>query len=91
MKRIRGFDDGREIRAFKTPAFPLVGCPCQAGDNARRAAFQIDTKVVTAFELWPELDARQRVLWPSTIQLSLEYFNSLRQHAVPLNEAGLPL
>jgi hypothetical protein len=28
-------------------------------------------------------------LWPSTIQLSLDYFTSLQEHAVPLNEADL--
>jgi hypothetical protein len=52
-------------------------------------AEQIDTKVVTGFELWPELDARQRILWPATIKLSLDYFKSLLEHAVPLNEADL--
>jgi hypothetical protein len=44
---------------------------------------------VTGFELWPELDERQRVLWPSRIRLSLDYFVSLQRHAVPLNEADL--
>lgn len=29
------------------------------------------------------------MLWPSTIQLSLDYFVSLQEHAVPLNEADL--
>jgi len=29
------------------------------------------------------------VLWPSTIQLSLDYFASLQEHAVPLHEADL--
>jgi hypothetical protein len=49
----------------------------------------VNSQVVTAFELWPELDERQRVLWPSTIQLSRDYFDSLQEHAVPLNEADL--
>jgi Plasmid encoded RepA protein len=52
-------------------------------------AFQVNSQVVTAFELWPELDERQRVLWPSTIRLSQDYFTSLQEHAVPLNEADL--
>ena len=55
----------------------------------RGASISDHTQVVTAFELWPELDDRQRVLWPSRIQLSGDYFNSLREHAVPLNEADL--
>ena len=89
VKRIRGFDGGREIRFFKDQLSRLSVALVRLATTRGDRAFQIDTKVVTAFELWPELDDRQRVLWPSTIQLSLEYFNSLRQHAVPLNEADL--
>ena len=89
VKRIRRFDGGREIRAFKDQLSRLSAALVRLATTRGGRAFQIDTKVVTAFELWPELDERQRVLWPSTIQLSLEYFNSLREHAVPLNEADL--
>jgi hypothetical protein len=52
-------------------------------------AFQIDTKIVTAFDLWFPKDERQRVLWPSTVRLSEEYFQSLSQHAVPLDERAV--
>ena len=89
VKRIRGFQHGREIRAFKDQLSRLSVALVRLATTRGDRAFQIDTKVVTAFQLWPELDARQRVLWPSTIQLSLEYFNSLQEHAVPLNEADL--
>jgi len=89
VKRIRGFQHGREIRSFKDQLSRLSVALVRLATTRGSRAFQIDTKVVTAFELWPELDARQRVLWPSTIQLSLEYFNSLQEHAVPLNEADL--
>jgi hypothetical protein len=89
VKRIRGFDGGREIRFFKDQltrlSAALIRLAYARGDHTH----QIDTKVVTAFDLWLEKDERQRVLWPSTIQLSLDYFNSLREHAVPLNEADL--
>ena len=89
VKRIRGFDGGREIRFFKDQltrlSAALIRLAYARGDHVH----QIDTKVVTAFDLWLHKDERQRVLWPSTIQLSLEYFNSLRDHAVPLNEADL--
>ena len=45
--------------------------------------------VVTAFELWAYNDDRQRVLWPSTIRLNSDYFESLQNHAVPLDERAL--
>ena len=89
VKRIRGFQHGREIRAFKDQLSRLSAAIVRLGTVRNGHAQQITTPVVVAFELWPELDARQRVLWPSTIQLSLEYFNSLQDHAVPLNEADL--
>ena len=89
VKRIRGFQHGREIRAFKDQLSRLSVAVVRLATTRGTRAFQINTQVVTAFELWPELDERQRVLWPSTIQLSLEYFNSLQEHAVPLNEADL--
>ena len=89
VKRIRGFDGGREIRAFKNQLSRLSVALVRLATTRGDRAFQVDAKVVTAFELWPELDERQRVLWPTTIQLSLDYFNSLQEHAVPLNEADL--
>jgi Plasmid encoded RepA protein len=89
VKRIRGFQHGREIRAFKDQLSRLSAATVRLANFQGKRVFQINSQVVTAFELWPELDARQRVLWPSTIQLSLEYYNSLQQHAVPLNEADL--
>ena len=89
VKRIRGFDGGREIRAFKDQLSRLSVAVVRLATTRGDRAFQVNAQVVDAFELWPELDERQRVLWPSTIQLSLPYFNSLREHAVPLNEADL--
>jgi hypothetical protein len=47
------------------------------------------TKVITAFDLWFPKDERQRVLWPSTIRLSADYFDSLQAHAVPLLEKSV--
>ena len=89
VKRIRGFDGGREIRMFKDQLSRLSVAVVRLAMTRGDRAFQVNAQVVTAFELWPELDARQRVLWPSTIRLSLDYFTSLQEHAVPLNEADL--
>src|SRR6266849_2447373 len=89
VKRIRGFDGGREIRMFKDQltrlSNALIRLAMVRGDHVT----QINTHVVTGFELWLPKDDRQRVLWPSTVHLSSEYFESLKKHAVPLNEADL--
>jgi len=89
VKRIRRFDGGREIRMFKDQLSRLSVAVVRLATTRDDRAFQVNAQVVDAFELWPELDERQRVLWPATIQLSLPYFNSLLEHAVPLNEADL--
>jgi Plasmid encoded RepA protein len=89
VKRIRGFGTGREIRSFKEQLSRLAASTVSVALFRENSAQQIDTKLITAFELWLEKDERQRVLWPSTIQLSLDYFSSLQQHAVPLNETDL--
>lgn len=51
----------------------------------------IQTKfdIIKAFDLWFPKDERQKVLWTSTIQLSGDYFKSLVEHAVPLDERAL--
>ena len=47
---------------------------------------QIDTQLMSKFEIWFPKDDRQRVLWPSVAVLSADYFELLLAHAVPLNE-----
>lgn len=89
VKRIRHFQHGREIRAFKDQLSRLSVALVRLATTYEGQGFQIDTKVVTGFALWPQLDERQRVLWPSVIRLSDEYFRSLQDHAVPINEEDL--
>jgi hypothetical protein len=90
VKRIRGFNGGREIRFFKDQLTRLAAANIRlALFRSEREAEQIEAKVITKFDLWLEKDERQRVLWPSTIRLSLDYFESLLLHAVPLNERDL--
>jgi Plasmid encoded RepA protein len=89
VKRIRGFQHGREIRAFKDQLTRLSASNVRLALFREKHAQQIETRVITAFDLWPEPEDRQRVLWPSVIHLSHDYFESLQKHAVPLNEADL--
>ena len=89
VKRIRGFDGGREIRMFKDQLSRLSVATVRLATTSGPRSLQVNSQVVTGFELWPENDARQRVLWPSVIELSRDYFESLQTHAVPLYEADL--
>jgi hypothetical protein len=90
VHRIRGFGPGgREIRMFKDQLGRLSASLVRLALTRDGCSFQINTQIVTAFDLWFPKDRRQRVLWPSTVQLSADYFQSLQRHAVPLDERAV--
>jgi hypothetical protein len=90
VKRIRRFDSGREIRAFKDQLSRLSAARISlALPHSDTRASQLNTNIIEGFEVWFQKDERQRVLWPTTIQFSERYYNSLQEHAVPLNEHDL--
>jgi len=89
-KSLLGYDpNGHEIRLLKEQLARLAGAMVRLGVVREGRAFQIDTKVVTAFDLWFPKDYRRRILWPSTVRLSLDYYDSLQRHAVPLDERAI--
>jgi hypothetical protein len=89
VKRIRGFDGGREIRFFKDQLTRISNGTFRFATDFADGPVQTNAHIITNFQLWPEKDQRQRVLWPTEICFSAEYFDSLQLHAVPLNEADL--
>ena len=90
VKRVQGRDPtGPNIRAFKDHLGRLAASIIRMAVSKDGRAVQVDSKIVTAFDLWFTKNEQQRVLWPSTIRLSEDYFNSLQRHAVPLDERAL--
>jgi Plasmid encoded RepA protein len=89
-KNILGYaPNGNQIRWMKDQLSRLSASLIRLAVTKGEQAFQVDTKIVTAFDLWFPKDDRQRVLWSSTVRLSEEYFQSLTQHAVPLDERAV--
>ncbi|MBV9747675.1 MAG: hypothetical protein JO157_02560 [Acetobacteraceae bacterium] len=89
VKRLGLDTGGRTIRAIKNQVGALSGALIRMSFDGAEKSYQFDTKVVSGFDLWFPKDEKQRVLWPSTVQLSLDYFQSLQTHAVPLDERAL--
>jgi hypothetical protein len=82
--------DGRQIRMLKDQLTSLATASFSLGIiQGDDRALQVDTKVVTAFNLWFQKDDAQRVLWPSILRLSADYYESLTRFAVPLDERAL--
>jgi hypothetical protein len=89
VKRVGLTTDGRTIRGIKNQVGALSAAMIRVAFTGPRGAFQMNGPVVSGFDLWFPKDERQRVLWPSVVRLSLDYFESLKAHAVPLDERAI--
>jgi hypothetical protein len=81
--------NGQQLRALKDQLARLAAATVRMGVVEEGRAVQVNTQFVSAFDLWFPRQADQRVLWPSTVRLSHEYFESLGQHAVPLDQRAV--
>ena len=81
--------NGREVKDFKYQLSALSTATIRLAIAAEDRAVQINTHIVTAFDLWFSKNPNQRVLWPSTVRLSQEYFDTLVKHAIPLDERAI--
>jgi Plasmid encoded RepA protein len=90
VKRTLGLDPGgRNIRTVKDQLSRLAAADFRLGALYDNRAITVKGTVIEGFELWIPRDPRQRTLWPTTVQFSQRYFESLLRHAVPLNEAAV--
>jgi len=80
---------GRNMRMVKEQLARLSASSIRLGIVQDGHALTINSQIVTAFDIWFPKNENQRVLWPSVIRLSSEYFESLQSHAVPLDEAHI--
>ena len=88
--RSLGLDtNGRQLKGLKDQLARLASATIRMGVVEDGRAVQVNTQIVAAFDLWFPKQPDQRVLWPSTVRLSEEYFQSLGKHAVPLDHRAV--
>ncbi len=80
---------GPHLRGLKDQLGRLAASTVRFGLVEGGHAVQVNTQIVTAFDLWFPDEPTQRVLWPSTVRLSADYFQSLTRHAVPLDRRAV--
>jgi hypothetical protein len=80
---------GRNIRIVKEQLARLAASRITLGTIENGKSVTVNARIVNAFDLWSKTDENQRVLWPSMVQLSQEYFESLARHAVPLDNRAI--
>src|SRR3954468_18253769 len=81
--------DGRQVRMLKSQLSALAAATFRMGVADGGGAKQLNSTVVGAFDLWSLTEGGHRVLWPTTLKLSHEYFESLSRYAVPLDERAV--
>ncbi len=59
------------------------------GGEDREFAVTLDAKPFRQFEAWIDSRGDQPGLWPTTVELTQEFFDSIRETAVPLEHAAL--
>ena len=89
VRRILKLDPkGRNIAMVKEQLRRLATSSIRLGMSSPDGTSAVTRKldIVNEFDVWFAKHENQRVLWPSYVDLSPDYFNSLLQHAVPLDE-----
>lgn len=84
--------DGRTIRTVKDQLTRLSVATVRLAllaDEGHGRATQVNGTLVRGLDLWAPRDPRQRVFWPSTVELSGDFFQSVSKHAVPLNRQAV--
>ncbi len=83
--QIRQFKNQLSALSVATIRMAMATEATEAGNRAR----QINTQIVKNLDLWFPKSANQRVLWPTTVELSSDYYETLVKHAVPFDERAL--
>jgi hypothetical protein len=81
--------DGRTIRTVKDQLARLSAATVRLAALRGEQAVQVNSTLVRGLDLWAPRDPRQRVLWPSTVELSADFFRSVQAHAVPLDRRAV--
>lgn len=70
---------------FKRQVQALSACRITLGFNAGGRAHTYEGKPIKHFDAWLSGTEAQRPLWPGTVTFSQEYYDTLKDHAVPLD------
>lgn len=89
-----GLDNGgHEYARFRPQIEALAACRIQLGMSALVGTewhcVTIDTKPIRRFEAWVQQDGASLGMWPGLIELSQEFYDTLIEHAVPLDPRAI--
>ncbi|VBO44828.1 replication protein RepA [Burkholderia pseudomallei] len=84
-KNINGGRNG-SYTTFRKQVQALSACRMTLGFNANGRAHTYEGKPIKHFDAWlVPVDEKQRPLWPGTVTFSQDYYQTLKEHAVPID------
>jgi hypothetical protein len=88
-----GIGDGGGPRGgytvFKKQMEALAACKLLIGMQNEGRIVNIKTNPITRFEAWLQPSGTQQSLWPGVLELSQDFYETLQNHAVPLDYRAL--
>jgi len=91
VKTLQGRDPtGPELRKFRQQSAAISNSTFRLfAKDEKGTARQANVPIVSGFELWYPKDERQHTLWPSFVELSEKYYETLIRHAIPLDHRAI--
>lgn len=88
-----GMGDGGGPRggytAVRKQVEALAACRLSIGMTLAGRVVNVDAKPIKRFDAWLHQDGSQQTLWPGVMELSTDFYETLAQHAVPLDYRAL--
>ena len=74
---------------FRKQMEALAACRLTIGMKSEGRVVTVDAKPIKRFEAWLQQDGQQQTLWPGVLELSPDFYETLAEHAVPLDYRAL--
>jgi hypothetical protein len=74
---------------FRRQMESLAACRLTLGMHAEGRVVTVDAKPIKRFEAWLTTQGTQKTLWPGVLELSQDFYDTLLNHAVPLDYRAL--
>ncbi len=89
LERLHIKKNGESFSAFKRQMLALAACRMQIGYQTETKVVNVKCDPIQRFDAWTQSDNGQLGLWPGEITLSNEFYETLREHAVPLDPRAI--
>ena len=89
LERLHIKKNGESFSAFKKQMLALAACRMQIGYQTETKVVNVKCDPIQRFDAWTQSDNGQLGLWPGEITLSGEFYETLREHAVPLDPRAI--